>query len=71
MNSGLVWTIVGSVAGVIAVVAAVVFGVAQMRQAGRSSKTPGSGLTQIIRAGRDAYAAGGSQYIGPEQERDE
>ena len=71
MNSGLVWTIVGSAAGVVAVVVAVIFGVAQMRQAGRSSKSPGSGLTQVIQAGRDAYAAGGSQYIGPEQESDE
>jgi negative regulator of sigma E activity len=70
MTTGLVWTVVGSVAGVAAVLAAVIFGILQLRQGKKSRAARESGSRQSIRAGRDAYTAGGDQYITQDR-RDE
>ena len=61
MNWGLFWTVVGSIACVIAVVVAVIFGVLQLRH-GKNS--------QSVHAGRDAYTAGHDQHIGKNQRSD-
>ena len=69
MNAGQVWAIIGSVAGVAGVLVAVWFGIVQVRQ-GRKAAGPGSGVSQNVRAGRDAYTAGRDQHISRDDKPD-
>jgi hypothetical protein len=70
MDAGQVWAIIGSVAGVVGVLVAVYFGVVQVRQ-GRKAADPDSGVSQNVRAGRDAYTAGRDQHISQNRSPDE
>jgi hypothetical protein len=69
MDAGQVWAIIGSVAGVAGVLVAVWFGVVQVRQ-GRKTAGPDSGVSQSVRAGRDAYTAGRDQHISRDHNPD-
>jgi uncharacterized membrane protein len=70
MTSGFVWTVVGSVAGVTAVVVAIFFGISQVRAARRDRRSSSSNARQIVEAGRDAYVAGRDQDIRVERPDD-
>lgn len=71
MSAGLVWTVVGSLAGVLTVLAAVIFGVLQLRQGKKNGGPWPRVRKQRVQAGRDAYTAGGDQYIAQDRRRDE
>jgi hypothetical protein len=70
MDAGQVWAIIGSVAGVAGVLVAVYFGIVQVRQS-RKAAEPDSGVSQSVRAGRDAYTAGRDQQISRDHNPDE
>src|ERR1022692_626403 len=64
MDAGLAWTIVGSVAGVAAVAAAVVFGILQLRQARESADLPAGGDLARV-SGQASEAASRGQPVLP------
>ena len=61
---------VGSVAGVIAVLVAVIFGILQFRHGGKDADLR-LNVDQSVQAGRDAYTAGGDQYIAQDRRSDQ
>jgi len=80
MDAGQVWVIVGSVAGVVAVLVAVWFGIVQVRQGRKAARTDPEAsqaartdpeVSQDVQAERDAYTAGRDQYIDRDRASDE
>src|ERR1022692_1830398 len=57
MNSGLLWTAIGSVAGALTLAVAVIFGVIQVRQGKKNARASGNEVIQPAQAGGDGYIA--------------
>jgi hypothetical protein len=71
MHTGLLWTVIGSVAGALTVLVAVIFGVIQVRQGKKNARPSQYGAIQSVEAGRDAYTAGGDQHIVQDRRQDQ